>query len=143
VARVANHDAYNWGYDPVHYGVPEGSYATDPDGARRVLEFRQMVSDLAAVGLRTVCDVVYNHTLAAGPTNGQSVLDKVVPGYYHRRNMDGHYENSTCCNNTASENLMMERLIVDDLVHWAIDYKAWNPKPLTLNPKPQALNLKP
>ena len=82
-----------------------------------------MVQGLNKIGLRTVCDVVYNHTLSAGPTDGKSVLDKCVPGYYHRRNMDGFYENSTCCNNTASENSMMERLIVDDLVHWARDYK--------------------
>ena len=123
IALVADYDSYNWGYDPVHYGVPEGSYASDPDGSLRVLEYRQMVSDLAAIGLRTVCDVVYNHTLSAGPSDSQSVLDKVVPGYYHRRNMDGYYENSTCCNNTASENLMMERLIVDDLKHWAKTYK--------------------
>jgi pullulanase-type alpha-1,6-glucosidase len=123
VASVANDDAFNWGYDPVHYGVPEGSYATNPDGATRVLEYRQMVKGLASLGLRTVCDVVYNHTLSAGPTDGRSVLDKVVPGYYHRRDLNGFYENSTCCNNTASENRMMERLIVDDLVHWARTYK--------------------
>lgn len=123
VGEVARDDAFNWGYDPVHYGVPEGSYSTDPDGSRRVLEFREMVAGLADVGLRTVCDVVYNHTLSAGPTDRASVLDKVVPGYYHRRNFDGGYENSTCCNNTASENSMMERLIVDDLVHWAVEYK--------------------
>ena len=123
VASIANDDAFNWGYDPVHYGVPEGSYATNPDGSTRVLEYRQMVKGIANLGLRTIVDVVYNHTLSAGPTDRRSVLDKVVPGYYHRRNFDGHYENSTCCNNTASENLMMERLIVDDLVHWATDYK--------------------
>jgi pullulanase-type alpha-1,6-glucosidase len=123
VASVANDDAFNWGYDPVHYGVPEGSYATNPDGATRILEYRTMVKGLATLGLRTVCDVVYNHTLSAGPTDGRSVLDKVVPGYYHRRDLNGFYENSTCCNNTASENRMMERLIVDDLVHWARTYK--------------------
>ena len=71
IAGVANVDAYNWGYDPVHYGVPDGSYSTDPDGGKRVLEFRQMVADLAAIGLKTVCDVVYNHTLSAGPTTTQ------------------------------------------------------------------------
>ena len=120
---VADQDAFNWGYDPVHYGVPEGSYATDPDGSRRILEFRRMVQGLSDMGLKTICDVVYNHTQSAGPSDGKSVLDKIVPGYYHRRNFDGGYENSTCCNNTASENWMMERLIVDDLVHWARTYK--------------------
>jgi pullulanase-type alpha-1,6-glucosidase len=123
VAAVANNDAFNWGYDPVHYGVPEGSYSTDPDGSARIIEYRQMVSDLARMNLRVVCDVVYNHTLSAGPEDRQSVLDKCVPGYYHRRNFDGNYEQSTCCNNTASENRMMEKHIVDDLVHWAKDYK--------------------
>ena len=123
VAAIARDDAFNWGYDPVHYGVPEGSYATEPDGAARVLEYRRMVQGLAGLGLRVVCDVVYNHTQSAGPSDGKSVLDKVVPGYYHRRDLDGRYENSTCCNNTASENRMMERLIVDDLLHWARTYK--------------------
>ena len=123
VAAIARDDAFNWGYDPVHYGVPEGSYATEPDGAARVLEYRRMVQGLAGLGLRVVCDVVYNHTQSAGPSDGKSVLDKVVPGYYHRRDLDGGYENSTCCNNTASENRMMERLIVDDLLHWARTYK--------------------
>ena len=123
IGSIVNDDAFNWGYDPVHYGVPEGSYATDPDGGARIVEYRAMVAGLAKMGLRTVCDVVYNHTLSAGPHDGRSVLDKCVPGYYHRRNLDGFYENSTCCNNTASENSMMERLIVDDLVHWAVDYK--------------------
>jgi len=91
VGAIANDDAFNWGYDPVHYGVPEGSYATDPDGSTRVVEFRSMVQGLNKIGLRTVCDVVYNHTLSAGPTDGKSVLDKCVPGYYHRRNMDGEF----------------------------------------------------
>ena len=116
-------DAFNWGYDPVHYGVPEGSYATNPDGPQRVLEYRTMVKSLAECGLRIICDVVYNHTLSSGPSDVNSVLDKIVPGYYHRRNFDGIIEASTCCNNTASEHFMMDRLIVDDLVHWAKTYK--------------------
>lgn len=116
-------DAFNWGYDPVHYGVPEGSYSTDADGSRRVLEYREMVKSLAENGLRVICDVVYNHTLSSGPSDVNSVLDKIVPGYYHRRNFDGFIEASTCCNNTASEHYMMDRLIVDDLVHWARSYK--------------------
>jgi len=123
VMDVAHSDAFNWGYDPVHYGVPEGSYATDPDGSRRILEYREMVKSLASHGLRIICDVVYNHTLSSGPSDVNSVLDKIVPGYYHRRNFDGIIEASTCCNNTASEHYMMDRLIVDDLVHWARTYK--------------------
>ena len=123
VREISWTDAFNWGYDPVHYGVPEGSYSTNPDGAQRVLEYREMVQALAQMGLRVVCDVVYNHTLSSGPSDVNSVLDKIVPGYYHRRNFDGIIEASTCCNNTASEHYMMDRLIVDDLVHWAKDYK--------------------
>ena len=65
--------------------MPEGSYATDPDGPTRVLEFRQMVQSLNQTGLRVVMDVVYNHTNSAGQ-NPKSVLDKIVPGYYHRLN---------------------------------------------------------
>lgn len=68
----------------MHYGVPEGSYATDPDGAGRLREFRAMVRALNGHGLRVIVDVVYNHTFAAGADGPQSVLDKIVPGYYHR-----------------------------------------------------------
>uniref|UniRef100_A0A061RDX2 Alpha--glucosidase n=1 Tax=Tetraselmis sp. GSL018 TaxID=582737 RepID=A0A061RDX2_9CHLO len=123
LSAIADADAYNWGYDPVHWGVPEGSYATDPDGPTRVLEFRRMVQAIHATGLRVVLDVVYNHTFASGPDSKYSVLDKIVPGYYHRRGEGGHLLHSTCCNNTATEHLMCERLVVDDCVHWATAYK--------------------
>ncbi|WIA10447.1 hypothetical protein OEZ85_010639 [Tetradesmus obliquus] len=123
VMSVADRDGFNWGYDPVHYGVPEGSYSTAPDGPLRVLEFREMVQSLHSLGLRVVLDVVYNHTFASGPYSQNSVLDKIVPGYYHRRQEDGEMCHSTCCNNTASEHRMFERLMVEDLVHWARDYK--------------------
>ena len=122
VGRARGIDGFNWGYDPQHYGVPEGSYATDPDGPARVIEFRRMVQGLAALDLRVVMDVVYNHTHASGMAD-HSVLDRIVPGYYQRLNADGAVENSTCCSNTASEHRMMEKLMVDDLVHWACDYK--------------------
>jgi pullulanase len=116
--EVRGRDGFNWGYDPLHYGVPEGSYATQPDGGARLLEFRRMVQALHGMGLRVVMDVVYNHTHAAGLAD-PSVLDRIVPGYYHRLNLDGAVENSTCCANTASEHRMMRRLMVDDVVHWA------------------------
>ncbi len=122
VARIQGWDGFNWGYDPYHFGVPEGSYATNPDGSGRVLEFRSMVKALADSGLRVVMDVVYNHTHESG-TGDKSVFDKVVPGYYHRLNADGFVETSTCCQNTATEHYMMERFMVDDLVHWARDCK--------------------
>ena len=122
VARIAAKDAYNWGYDPYHFTVPEGSYATDPDGTDRTVEFRQMVKSLNEDGLRVVMDVVYNHTAASGQAD-TSVLDKVVPGYYQRLLADGSVANSTCCANTATENAMMGKLVVDSIVTWAKEYK--------------------
>lgn len=116
-------DSFNWGYDPYHYTVPEGSYASDAQGTVRIKEFRQMVQALHNMGLKVVMDVVYNHTNASG-ANEKSVLDKVVPGYYHRLNVDsGAVETSTCCDNTASEHTMMEKLMIDSLVTWTRDYK--------------------
>ncbi|MFM9591286.1 pullulanase-type alpha-1,6-glucosidase [Streptomyces scabiei] len=122
VAKVAAKDAFNWGYDPYHYTVPEGSYATDPDGTRRTVEFRKMVKALNDDGLGVVLDVVYNHTPASGQAD-KSVLDKVVPGYYHRLLADGSVATSTCCANTAPENTMMGKLVVDSMVTWAKEYK--------------------
>ena len=85
VNAVADQDAFNWGYDPYHYSAPEGSYATDPDGGARVSEFRSMVGALHGMGLQVVLDEVYNHTAQSGQGE-KSVLDQVVPGYYHRLN---------------------------------------------------------
>ncbi|MFJ8002418.1 pullulanase-type alpha-1,6-glucosidase [Streptomyces sp. NPDC096310] len=122
VARTAARDAYNWGYDPLHYTVPEGSYASDPQGTPRTVEFRRMVQSLNASGLRTVMDVVYNHTVASGQDE-KSVLDRIVPGYYQRLLADGSVATSTCCANTAPENAMMGKLVVDSVVTWAKQYK--------------------
>ena len=122
VTAVADTDAFNWGYDPLHYTVPEGSYSTVPTGTMRIVEFRQMVESLNQNDLRVVMDVVYNHTNASGQT-ANSVLDRVVPGYYHRLNNVGKVETSTCCQNTATEHDMMEKLMVDSIVVWAKYYK--------------------
>ncbi len=122
VTAVENLDGFNWGYDPLHYTVPEGSYATDATGPARIVEFREMVQALNQMGLRVVMDVVYNHTNAAGQAP-KSVLDRIVPGYYHRLNAQGQVENSTCCANTASEHAMFEKLMIDSLVTWAKYYK--------------------
>ncbi|MFI9374081.1 pullulanase-type alpha-1,6-glucosidase [Streptomyces parvulus] len=122
VAEAAAKDAYNWGYDPYHYTVPEGSYATDPDGTARTVEFREMVKALNDDGLRVVMDVVYNHTAASGQAR-TSVLDRIVPGYYQRLLADGSVANSTCCAGTATENAMMGKLVVDSVVTWAKEYK--------------------
>ncbi|MFF4013825.1 pullulanase-type alpha-1,6-glucosidase [Streptomyces sp. NPDC001843] len=122
VAATAAKDAYNWGYDPYHYTVPEGSYATDPDGTARTVQFRRMVQALGQDGLRVVMDVVYNHTAASGQAD-TSVLDRIVPGYYQRLLADGSVATSTCCANTAPENAMMGKLVVDSIVTWARQYK--------------------
>lgn len=119
---IRDEDAFNWGYDPLHYTAPEGSYSTNPNGTTRILQFRRMVQGLDEAGLRVVMDVVYNHTNAAGQSPN-SVLDKVVPGYYHRLNDAGNVETSTCCQNTATEHNMMRKLMVDSVVTWAKAYK--------------------
>ncbi|MCC3764666.1 pullulanase-type alpha-1,6-glucosidase [Glycomyces sp. TRM65418] len=121
VGAVRADDAYNWGYDPLHFNTPEGSYATEADGARRILEYREMVQALHGLGLRVVNDVVYNHTAASG-TADQSVLDRIVPGYYHRLDADGEVHTSTCCANTATERPMFDKFIVESAVLWQDAY---------------------
>ena len=123
VAAIAEKDGFNWGYDPLHYTTPEGSYATDPNGTARTVEFRRMVQGLNETGLRAVIDVVYNHTPASGQ-DPKAILDRVVPGYYQRLNpTTGAVESSTCCSNTATEHAMMEKLMIDSVVTWAKEYK--------------------
>ena len=117
IAKVADRDGYNWGYNPWHYTTPEGSYALDPDGTSRILEFRAMVAALNRAGLRVVLDVVYNHTAT------DETLDRIVPGYYHRLLDDGAIADSTCCRNTAPEHMMMAKLVIDSVVTWATAYK--------------------
>ena len=122
VEAVRDRDGFNWGYDPWHFLVPEGSYATDPDGPARIREFRELVMALDALGLRVVVDVVFNHTNAAGQSP-RSVFDRIVPGYYHRLDAAGRVHTSTCCPNTATEHAMMERLMLDAVALWARAYK--------------------
>jgi pullulanase-type alpha-1,6-glucosidase len=116
-------DGFNWGYDPYHFGVPEGSYSTNPEGETRIIEFRRMVKGLNDLGLRTVMDVVYNHTSESGQ-NTRSVLDKIVPGYYYRRDKtSGNVMTGSCCQDTAAEFRMMEKLMIDTGEMWVRDYK--------------------
>lgn len=123
VAAVQAEDGFNWGYDPLHFSTPEGSYATDPEGGARVAEYRTMVGSLHAAGLQVVADQVFNHTAASGQ-DPRSVLDRVVPGYYHRLDTTtGAVQTSTCCQNLATEHAMTGRLMVDSVVTWARDYK--------------------
>jgi pullulanase-type alpha-1,6-glucosidase len=121
IAQTQSTDGYNWGYNPVHYTVPEGAYATGSDGAERTIEFRDMVAALHKAGLRVVMDVVYNHTAASGE-NPNSVLDQIVPGYYQRLDATGAVTADSCCADTAPENAMMNKLIVDSVTTWAKQY---------------------
>ncbi|WP_421734590.1 pullulanase-type alpha-1,6-glucosidase [Cellulomonas sp.] len=122
VTAVADADGFNWGYDPLHWTTPEGSYAVNANGGARVAEFRTMVGALHSDGLQVVLDQVFNHTTASGQSP-QSVLDRVVPGYYQRLNAIGNVETSTCCQNIATEHQMAQKAMVDSVVTWARDYK--------------------
>lgn len=112
--------AYNWGYDPVNFNVPEGSYATNPcDGAVRVREMKQMVKTLHCNGISVVMDVVYNHVF-----DGETFcLNQIVPGYFSRKDSNGVYSDGSCCgNDTASERSMVRKYIVDSVCYWAEEY---------------------
>ncbi len=111
---------YNWGYDPVNYNVPEGSYSTDPyNGEVRVGEMKQMVKSLHDSGISVVMDVVYNHVYSADDFS----INKFVPGYFSRINADGTYSNgSGCGNDTASERSMVRKYIVDSVCYWVNEY---------------------
>lgn len=120
--KIKDQDAYNWGYDPVHWLTPEGSYSSSTDGRNRIYELREMIMGLNAIGLRVVQDVVFNHSYENGIARF-SVLDKIVPLYYYRLDPNGVTYNSSCCADTATENLMMEKLMIDALRYWAIEFK--------------------
>ena len=110
----------NWGYDPINYNVPEGSYASDSaNPATRITELKQMVKGLHDAGLRVIMDVVYNHVYNAQ----KNAFGQTVPGYYFRYNDDGSLSNrSGCGNDTASERKMMRKYIVDSVKYWAKEY---------------------
>ncbi len=125
VRQAGGRDGFNWGYDPWHYFAPEGSFSAtlaSADGAGRVREFRAMVGAFHAAGLRVVLDQVFNHTAGSGQDQS-SVLDRIVPGYYHRLDAGGEVETSTCCPNVATEHRMAEKLMVDACVFWARQYR--------------------
>ena len=116
-------DTFNWGYDPHHFNAPEGSYASSAEGVERIVEMRAMIKSLHEMGLRVALDVVYNHTNASG-VFPKSVLDKVVPGYYHRYEVDtGAIVRETCCDDTEPRNVMMEKFMEDSLLMWTEHYK--------------------
>lgn len=115
-----NEGKYNWGYDPVNYNVPDGSYSTNPyDPAVRIKEFKEMVQALHKAGIRVVLDVVYNHTFNTEDSN----FERTAPGYFYRHKPDGTLANgSGCGNETASEREMMRKFMVESVVHWVKEY---------------------
>lgn len=112
---------YNWGYDPLNYNVPEGSYATTPHGmgVTRIKEFKQLVKTFHENGLRVVMDVVYNHTALTENSN----FNQLVPGYYYRQTKDGKFSNATACGNeTASERPMFRKFMLESMKYWVQEY---------------------
>ncbi len=110
---------FNWGYDPINYNVPEGSYSTDPfHGEVRIKEFKKMVQALHKNGIRVIMDVVYNHTYKSIDSN----LNKTVPGYYYRMNEERFANGSGCGNETASDHKMMRKYMIDSVCYWAEEY---------------------
>ena len=112
--------AYNWGYDPVNYDTPEGSYSTNcKDGAVRIREFKQLVKTFHTNGLGVVMDVVYNHTALTENSN----FNQLVPGYYYRKKTDGTFSDASGCGNeTASEKFMMRKFMIESLCFWVKEY---------------------
>lgn len=112
-------DQYNWGYDPVNYNCPEGSYSTNPKkGEVRIKECKQMIQALHNAGIGVIMDVVYNHTYTS-----DSWFQRTVPNYYYRMNNDGAFSNgSGCSNDTASEHLMFRKYMIDSVTYWASEY---------------------
>ncbi len=115
-----NENKYNWGYDPLNYNVPEGSYSTDPaNPVSRIKEFKQMVQSLHSEGIGVIMDVVYNHTYVGEDSH----LNLLVPGYFYRFNQDGTWSNASGCGNeTASDRAMMRKFIIESVVYWATEY---------------------
>ena len=111
---------YNWGYDPLNYNVPEGSYSTNAyDGVTRIKEFKQLVKTFHEDGLRVVMDVVYNHTALTETSN----FNQLVPGYYYRQTKDGKFSNATACGNeTASERPMFRKFMLESMKYWVQEY---------------------
>ena len=113
---------YDWGYDPMLYNTPAGSYATNPDGTTRQKEFKKMVQAFHKNNIGVVMDVVYNHTASTG-SSPASIFDKVFPHYYYRLDETGRYANATGCGNEfASEKPMAGKFIVDSIKYWMTEY---------------------
>ena len=118
-ADPADPDVFNWGYDPVNYNVPEGSYASDPDGYTRIRELKEAIQAMHKMGFRVIMDVVYNHTWQLK----ENCLFRTAPWYFFRQNEDGTASNgSGCGTEIASERSMVSRYILDSVLYWAEEY---------------------
>ncbi|WP_317366827.1 type I pullulanase [uncultured Tyzzerella sp.] len=119
IDETSNEDDFNWGYDPVNYNVPEGSYSTNAyDGKVRIKEAKEMIKSLHNEGIGVIMDVVYNHTFSR-----DSSFNKTVPYYYYRINDNGDYSNGSACGNeTASDNIMYRKYMIDSILYWAKEY---------------------
>jgi pullulanase len=111
---------YNWGYDPVNYNIPEGSYSTNPsDGKVRIKELKELIKTMHSNGLRIIMDVVYNHTALTKNSN----FNTLVPDYYYRKRADGSFSDaSSCGNETASDNAMFQKFMIESVVYWVKEY---------------------
>jgi pullulanase len=111
---------YNWGYDPLNYNAPEGSYSSDAgDATTRIRELKQLIAAIHLHGLRIIMDVVYNHTALTD----SSSFNELVPGYYYRHTRDNHFSNATGCGNeTASEMPMFRKFMLESVLYWAREY---------------------
>ncbi len=111
---------YNWGYDPVNYNIPEGSYSTNPaDGKVRIRELKELIKTMHSNGLRIIMDVVYNHTALTKNSN----FNILVPDYYYRKRADGSFSDaSSCGNETASEKAMFQKFMIESVVYWVNEY---------------------
>ena len=111
---------YNWGYDPVNYNIPEGSYSTNPsDGKVRIKELKELIKTMHSNGLRIIMDVVYNHTALTKNSN----FNTLVPDYYYRKRADGSFSDaSSCGNETASDHAMFQKFMIESVVYWVKEY---------------------
>lgn len=111
---------YNWGYDPLNYNVPEGSYSSNPyDGNVRITEMKEMIQALHDAGIKVIMDVVYNHTYDSEDSN----FNKIMPGYYYKLNSDLSFNNQSGCGNaTRSDSAMYRKFMIDSITYWAEEY---------------------
>jgi pullulanase len=121
VDEQAPDKAYNWGYDPLNFNAPEGSYSTNPNTVSRILELKKLVQSLHKAGIGVIFDVVYNHTFYTR----RSPFNQTVPGYYYRQKSNGTFSNASGCGNeVATERYMVRKYIIDSLQYWATEFHA-------------------